>query len=161
VANRPGIDLATWRGEPWCVTFFGISRGGKTAMATELFARNLGAAKSAVWIAAADAVRVIYRGDEDEAERLETCDLLLVDDLGLGHSGNTWGALANLLAARHRGVRRTLVTTNRPLRGNSKTKPPVLGLVDEHPPLYSRIVEDAAVVYFKTAWTAPAQGGAA
>ena len=115
----PDFDVATWRGRPWCITFAGPIGSGKSFYAAELLYRSrlkFGLGFDAAWMSASDIVRLAFDHSQDAAEELEsrrTKDLLVIDDLGRGHSAAAaWGVVADLLFDRYSHKRPTIVTTN-------------------------------------------------
>jgi hypothetical protein len=151
--ERAGIDLAAWRGQPWCVLAGGAVEGGKTMLLTELMARLLPVVRSGVWCRGSEIVRTLYsaafQDREAEWRRYAEAGVLLVDDLGrdLGEAG--WKTVAEVLTVRYDHQRPTLITTNMPVRpakrdaGGKATEPP--GLADIDAGLYRRLREGLIV----------------
>ena len=111
--RRVGKLASEWRGNPWAIGFLGLSRTGKTMLATELFWRVLSSRgpTGARWATASAIVdsgfgsgtdRTLYR----EAEHVR---LLLVDDLGWGPGIEKIFAL---MSTRHGNELPTIWTTN-------------------------------------------------
>lgn len=140
---------ADWAGSPWAIGFVGLSRAGKTMLATELFWRQIerttqeGRPWSARWTSAAEladsgfgngADREVY----DAALRVR---LLLIDDLG-------WGGgiekLFALISARHGAMLPTIWTANARLEDLTKS---AVGQ-----PLLRRLSDDGMVCGLAGKW---------
>lgn len=108
---------AEWKGEPWAIGFVGLSKTGKTMLATELFWRQIdrttraGRPWSALWAPAATLADAGFgNGSEREIyDRALKVRLLLIDDLG-------WGGgiekLFALISDRHGAMLPTIWTAN-------------------------------------------------
>ncbi len=109
------IDLATWTGSPWSVVLRGTVGVGKTYVAVELLWRNLlvGAQlPTARFVRASRVPGLLYGSDGSvELERLLGAQILVIDDLGLGHPKGGWEALDDLIAQRWEYRRATIITT--------------------------------------------------
>lgn len=113
-----GQSLRKWTGDPWSVLFVGDVGTGKTMLATEMLYRLLrGTSRSGLWARAEDIIREVYgaRGQERVSvwSRYKNAGVLLIDDLGHGHTGMPWQTIGELVAARWDAMKSTIFTTNR------------------------------------------------
>ncbi len=138
--SLPAFDLRTWpvlqlpltaglRGKPWAVTFSGPVGVGKSFFAAEILyrwwrrtmhpwevttdpSRQVGSG-TARWVAAAAIPRLAFGRDTGPIDELLHSPLLVVDDLGRGHTAPAaWGAVTELIYARYDTGRCTVLTTN-------------------------------------------------
>lgn len=104
--DRAGISLEDWPGrEEWSALLIGPVGAGKTFLAVELLWRELVAGRSAAFVRAAE-IPALSIGN-----RMPCPDLLLVDDLGIGHSGGGWEVVSRELLGRYDREQQTVITT--------------------------------------------------
>lgn len=101
------VSLEEWLGreEWWSALLIGPVGDGKTFLGVELLWRSLLAGKSAAFVRAADVPGLSIR------DAMPDPDLLLVDDLGLGHSGGGWEMVSRELLGRYDREQQTVITT--------------------------------------------------
>jgi len=108
----PDVDLSDWRGDPWAALLTGPVGTGKTTLGKELLFRRLCDGVHGRFIRAGDIPKIVFGDSARQSDELETCELLVVDDLGRGHLGRAWEAIGEVLAARHAAERATIITSN-------------------------------------------------
>ena len=113
-------DVAGWQGVPWSVFLTGNTGVGKSFLATELLWRNhLRASgelevRSALFVRASRVPGLVFgRGGGNDLDplRLVEVEVLVIDELGLGHPGGGWEALDDLIAQRWERQSATIVTS--------------------------------------------------
>ena len=118
--RHPECALASWRGEPWCVTIQGMPGVGKSQLAVEMAYRWACVdleLRSVLWFRGALLAAAAVRG-EGILERARGCQLLIVDDFGPGmHSKIAWVAVGEVLAQRYDNQAATIITTNLDQKG--------------------------------------------
>jgi len=111
------LDLAAWQGVPWSVFLTGNTGVGKTFLATELLWRNYAqpsGARSAGFVRASRVPGLVFGGPrvrQLEVFSLFEVDVLLIDELGVGHPGGGWEALDEVIAQRWELELPTIVTS--------------------------------------------------
>jgi hypothetical protein len=110
-----GID--SWQGVPWSVFLTGSTGVGKSFLATELLWRNhvrpLGL-RSARFIRASRVPRLVFGGErpgDAEVPPLVDVEVLVIDELGLGHPRGAWEALDDVIGQRWEMQHPTIVTS--------------------------------------------------
>lgn len=137
----PKTKVGTWRGDPWAMTIAGAGNTGKTMIATEMLWRVGRTLESARWATASEVVRIVFGAENSGGStgwsELAEIDVLLIDDLGIGHLGRSWEALADLSSHRHAHHLPTIFTTR--LRASE--------LCDAQPHMFRRLSEGLMVGY--------------
>jgi hypothetical protein len=110
--RMPEVDLSEWQGRPCSAVLSGPVGNGKTSLAVERLFRGMCDGAHGRFVRAGSIPRIYFGDSARESAELETCELLVVDDLGRGHLGKAWHALGEVLAARHADERATIITTN-------------------------------------------------
>jgi hypothetical protein len=118
---KVAVDLAAWRGGvPWSVFLTGNTGVGKSFMATELLWRNHlpgsreSAVRSALFVRASRVPGLVFGrdgGNDLDAMRLVEVEILVIDELGVGHPRGGWEALDDVIAQRWERQCATIVTS--------------------------------------------------
>ncbi len=126
--KKTAVGIAAWRGEPWSLFLTGHTGVGKSFIATELLWRGclrgagLGSAR---FVRASRVPGMVFGGERpgDDWEvvasmgsrpplaTLVDVEVLVIDELGLGHPGGGWEALDDLIGQRWERRRPTIVTS--------------------------------------------------
>lgn len=110
-----GVDPMTWATLALppvaTATLYGQVGTGKTSLAAELLDVALrGGAGRGLFLAATELVERALGGDAIQTQACEV-DVLVLDDLGGGHSGRSWEILFRVVKHRHGARLRTIITT--------------------------------------------------
>lgn len=111
------LDIATWQGIPWSVFLTGNTGVGKTFLATELLWRNHvqpSGARSARFVRASLVPGLVFGGArvrQLEVFSLFEAEVLVIDEVGVGHRGGGWEALDEVIGQRWEFELPTIVTS--------------------------------------------------
>jgi ribosomal protein L37E len=111
------LDVDCWQGVPWSLFLTGNTGVGKSFLATELLWRNHvrpSGLRSARFVKASRVPRLVFGGDQPgdpEVPPLVDAEILVIDELGLGHPGGGWEALDDVIGQRWEQQHPTIVTS--------------------------------------------------
>ncbi len=116
---RAGLGIDRWQGEPWSLFLTGGTGVGKSFLATELLWRHhvrpAGRRRSARFVRASRVPGLVFGRDRaaDEAEMapLVEVEVLVIDEVGLGHPRGGWEALDDVIGQRWEMQHPTIVTS--------------------------------------------------
>lgn len=159
-----GKSLETWRGDPWCLTFFGVTGAGKSYLASEVFARLVSGSRvfgsgtardeayqphRGTWIAAPLAAERLFGPRSYETfDRLASCEVLLIDELGRELSVPAREKLMAILGVRYADQLPTILTTNLEPVGTATR--PGLARID---PALARRLDSGAWIEMREKWS--------
>jgi hypothetical protein len=111
------LAIASWQGVPWSVFLTGNTGVGKSFLATELLWRNHvqpSGVRSAWFVRASRVPGLVFGGDRSrhlEVLPLVDVEVLVIDELGVGHPRGAWEALDDVIGQRWELQRPTIVTS--------------------------------------------------
>jgi hypothetical protein len=114
---KVALDIAAWQGMPWSVFLTGNTGVGKTFLATELLWRNHvqpSGARSAGFVRASRVPGLVFGGArvrQLEVFSLFDVEVLVIDEVGIGHPGGGWEALDEVIGQRWELELPTIVTS--------------------------------------------------
>ncbi len=115
---RAGLGIDGWQGEPWSLFLTGGTGVGKSILATELLWRHhvrRSGRRSARFVRASRVPGLVFGRDRaaDEAEMapLVEVEVLVIDEVGLGHPRGGWEALDDVIGQRWEMQHPTIVTS--------------------------------------------------
>jgi ribosomal protein L37E len=115
--TKVALDVASWQGVPWSVFLTGNTGVGKTFLATELLWRNHvqpSGARSARFVRASRVPGLVFGGArvrELEVWSPFDVEVLVIDEVGVGHPGGGWEALDEVIGQRWELELPTIVTS--------------------------------------------------
>ena len=104
------IELDTWDGRLCTLLLLGDVGAGKTMLATELCWRLWQAGRSMIYMTTQTLIRALWHDS-----RLLRADVMLIDDIDRGISGDAWEALWAAVDQRYSAEQITVATANRGL----------------------------------------------
>lgn len=108
--------LEEWAGEPWSLLLWGKVGNGKSMLAVETLYRAMLRGRRPLFVRASRISGVYYERAPAEKDRLLGAEVLLVDEVGVGHPGGGWEAVSDLISTRWEAQAPTLFTSNFSLR---------------------------------------------
>jgi hypothetical protein len=110
------LDIGRWQGVPWSLFLTGNTGVGKSFLATELLWRNHvqpSGLRSARFVRASRVPGLVFNRERGDLElpRLVDVEVMVIDELGLGHPSGGWEALDDLIGQRWEFQYPTIVTS--------------------------------------------------